>query len=109
MFDWFDEGEDCDEPSEDEAGLISCRTEDKTKRQYRSKVNVLCTIVQDSRRTLKKTYGHLVREKGDAKAFNMDKVKRLEGQQQRSLWTKLLNIIAEDPQYAKSQVCRRFN
>lgn len=102
MFGWIDQGEE----SQEEDGLFLCRTEDKTRTQYRSKVNVLCSIVQDPHESLCTTYKHLVREDGESKTFKMALVKGLSKKSQKYLWTKLLNVIAEDPKYAKSQVCR---
>ena len=99
---WFEkEGYDESSLQDGQDGLFAMRTEAKTRKQYRSKVNVLCLIVLSRH---KEAYGYLVRGASPDLTFNMTEVRRMGSSREREMWTQLLNEIAGDPSHAKSQV-----
>ena len=105
MFSWFEtetsESSHGVDPSSPSMGaLYAMRTEQKTKDQYRSKINVLCSIVKAS---YDERFGVYVKsvEGNSTIDVGVDRLKRAGLDKEKEFWTTLLTEVATETRFAR--------
>ena len=105
MFSWFEtetsESSHGVDPSSPSMGaLYAMRTEQKTKDQCRSKINVLCSIVKAS---YDERFGVYVKsvEGNSTIDVGVDRLKRAGLDKEEEFWTTLLTEVATETRFAR--------